>query len=531
MNLTPRSPDMIEEAERRGGPAPPRPRLGRAWSRHRVRSHRWDKLPSELNVADYDVVMLNFAAFEDRELAEGFPQERLPGVESMARWSSGAEVIAIGNPSTLIGSLRENGFTRSIETRDRCDYWLPVEISVEENTGTQYDVEAEEWASFFEHLSGWRWFATGYVPSCYYAPTEYLQPVTDKAHHLFAAFQPIATTRFGKQIALRVHLRAIRYGRFLESYSGMAEGDPRSAELVLEAASVFWLPAPDPVSVEDAIDAILAERYGIARVARVPDWVVAYSLPAEAPIASEIALMEQERQDVEQRMSEARTCAAEAARARLCSTEAARTTSSDCSRTLRELGAGVEDPEAKGIEDGKLFRGEGQAALEIKGQTGSINLQDVRQVVQWETDATAKDGINYKPLIVGNPHCDKPLEAREQFLAPNAAAHADTPALGVLTTAQLFEALSQKQAGSFDEAHFWEVVFETVGVADLTSRHPLTRSGPRTMGSRDADRRAVRRIHAGRGTAARYRARRRGPATVEAVQLVVHELTARVSSA
>jgi hypothetical protein len=36
-----------------------------------VRSHRWDKLPNDLNVADYDVVVLNFAAFEVKELAEG----------------------------------------------------------------------------------------------------------------------------------------------------------------------------------------------------------------------------------------------------------------------------------------------------------------------------------------------------------------------------------------------------------------------------------------------------------------------------
>ena len=439
-----------------------------------VRSHRWDKLPSDLNVADYDVVVLNFAAFEDRGLAEGFPQERLPGVETMARLVfSGAEVIAIGNPSTLIGSLREDRLSLSIETRDRCDYWLPVEISVEEDRGTQYDVNAEEWDFYFKHVSGWHWFATGDVPARHYAPTEYLQPVTDKAHQLFVALEPVATTRFGKQVASRVHLPAIRYERFLHDYSGMAEGDPRSAELVLEASSVFWLPAPDPVSVEEAIDAILEERYGIARVARVPDWAEAYSLPAEARIASEIALMEQERQDVEQRLSEARACAAEAARTRLLLYGSGEDDFETIVRnSLRELGARVEDPERKGIEDGKLFRSEGQAVLEIKGRTVPISLQDIRQVVQWNTDASAMDGINYKSLIVGNPHCDKPLEEREEVLAPNAAAHAENARVGVLTTAQLFEALSQKQAGSFDEAHFWNVVFETVGVAELTEPAP-----------------------------------------------------------
>ncbi len=458
---------MTEETEQS------RPRrhlvLGSDGHGHGVRSHRWDKLPNELNVADYDVVVLNFATFENQELAEGFPQERLPSVESMARLVfSGAEVIAIGDPSALIGSLPENPLTRAIETRDRCDYWLPVEISVEENSGTQYDVDGKEWAAYFEHLSRWRWIATGAAPSRYYHPTEYLQPVTDKAHTLFVAFEPVATTRFGRQIALRVHLRAIRYGRFLESYSGMPEGDPSSAELVLEASSVFWLPPPDRVSVEEAVDTILAERYGIAREVRLPDWAQAYSLPAQASIASEIALMEQERQDVEQRMSEARSRAAEAARARLLLYGSGENDFESIVRdTLRELGAGVEDPEAKGIEDGKLIRDEGQAVLEIKGRTGPISLQDVRQVVQWTTDATAKDSISYKPLIVGNPQCDKPLEERGEVLAPNAAAYAENTDVCVVTTTQLFEALRRKHDGIFDEPRFWKAVFGTIGVTRL----------------------------------------------------------------
>jgi hypothetical protein len=113
--------------------------------------------------------------------------------------------------------------------------------------------------------------------------------------------------------------------------------------------------------------------------------------------------------------------------------------------TLRSLGARVEDPEAKGTEDGKLFRDGGQAVLEIKGRDGPIKLADVRQVVQWAAEATAKDGIEYEALILGNPDCHKPLEDRGEVLAPNAAAYALTSGVGVLKTTQLFAALRQKR--------------------------------------------------------------------------------------
>ena len=114
-------------------------------------------MPADLNVADYDVVILNFAAFEDRELAEGFPTDRLPSVESMTRlvFSSNAEIIAVGDPSARIGTgadrpgpIYDPGF--------RADYWLPFNLGVEEDSGTQYEVEAQEWAEYFTHLS-WAW--------------------------------------------------------------------------------------------------------------------------------------------------------------------------------------------------------------------------------------------------------------------------------------------------------------------------------------------------------------------------------------
>src|SRR4051794_18962501 len=105
-----------------------------------VRSHRWDKLPTDLNVADYDVVVLNFSAFEDKDLAEGFPPDRLPARASMTRllFSPDAEIIAIGDPSTPIGPPpKEDSRAPWYDTRVRADYWLPFFMGAEEDVGTQ----------------------------------------------------------------------------------------------------------------------------------------------------------------------------------------------------------------------------------------------------------------------------------------------------------------------------------------------------------------------------------------------------------
>ena len=91
----------------------------------------------------------------------------------------------------------------------------------------------------------------------------------------------------------------------------------------------------------------------------MPEWVELYSLPAEASIVAEIALMEQERQDLEQRISEARSRAREAARPRLLLYASGEDDLEPIVReTLRLLGGRVDNPESKGIEDGRLFRDE-----------------------------------------------------------------------------------------------------------------------------------------------------------------------------
>jgi hypothetical protein len=107
------------------------------------------------------------------------------------------------------------------------------------------------------------------------------------------------------------------------------------------------------------------------------------------------------------------------------------------------------------------------AVLEIKGRNGAIKQDDVREVVQWAVDAKMRDGQDYKPLILGNAYCDKPLSERGDVLAPNGANYARNGGVAVVTTSQVFEALRQKQAGTFDEQRFWTTIFETSGAVGL----------------------------------------------------------------
>jgi hypothetical protein len=430
-----------------------------------VTAYPWDKLPEDLNVADYDVVVLNFAAFEDRALAEGYPKERLPSRETLARliFAPKSEIIAIGDPSIRIGAPPSpEGPVPFLDTRKRADYWLPCYLHVEENQGTSYQVVAEEWQPYFDVFKGWSWIATGTV-SRNGEPYEYLHPVTTDANDLGFQLEAIAVTRFQKAIAMKVSFSAYR----------SVPGDPTgyrgrsTREPVMTSSPVIWLPAPTDVSASEAIDLLLRERHGVAEEARRPEWADSYSMPAEAPIAEEITQLEDERREVERKLADARQRATRAAEPNKLLYEKGEVLEPIVRAALRELSAEVTQPEVEGIEDGVLNRAEGAAVLEIKGREAQIRQSDVRQVVQWAADAQLRDGVVYKPIIVGNPFCGTRPDERGDPLGPNARAYAENGGVVLISTLQLYEALRQTQQGTFDEEAFWQAIFDSTGTVDL----------------------------------------------------------------
>lgn len=430
-----------------------------------VQAHAWDDLPKGLNVADYDVVILNFASLDSQALAESVPVDRLPDPASFARllFSPGGEVVAIGDPRTSIGPPLKEGEHPFQDRRRRADYWLPFNLEVEENHGESFSVGSDEWRSFFDRLTAWRWILSGDSEGMGEA-TQYLAPVHRQANVLAFRFDVIAETRFRKPIATKI---------LLEGLSASQGGQYP----LIHSGPAYWLPASDQVSAHEAVDLLLRERYGIAQEEREPVWVNDYTLPSEIPISNEIEALRSSLSDLESQLADAIDRAADAARPKRLLFEKGKEALEPIVRdALRKMGARVEDPEVAGIEDGRLFRDGRAAVVEIKGRDGVIKQNDVRQVVQWASDAQLQDGISYKPLIVGNPYCATRLEERKEPLTGNAKSYAENGGVALLTTVQLYEALRKKQLGELDEDAFWDAVFDANGLVDLPGPEAL--SGP-----------------------------------------------------
>ncbi len=320
----------------------------------------WEKLGEGINVADYNVVILNFASFRaNRALAEGFPIDRLPKRQAMTRllFSEHSEVIAIGDPAMLIGPPPPPLGSQQpyVDIRERADYWLPNLIETEDNEGATYSVIDEEWEFYFENLSRYRWFAAGELRQQVQNAIEYFSPVSDEPQMVDTELRPLAQTRFGKALGLRLEvLGKVMYRYNPPNGPAVAGGALQGIKEVLRSGPVFWLPAPDRISASEAIDLILSERYGVRSPARTPAGLKGYSLPAEAPIAAEIEQLEAERRGVDDQIKEAREHADQAAKPRALLYEKGETLEVIVRQTLCELGAEVTEPAKEGVEDGRL---------------------------------------------------------------------------------------------------------------------------------------------------------------------------------
>jgi hypothetical protein len=101
----------------------------------------------------------------------------------------------------------------------------------------------------------------------------------------------------------------------------------------------------------------------------------------------------------------------------------------------------------------------------------------------WITAAVAEENWDGKGLLVINPFRTKPPGSRGKTMEEPTRRVVERNGLAVLTTTQLFVALTQHQSGALDVRAFWSRVREAVGLVDIPELGPP----PETEPPSDAD--------------------------------------------
>jgi nucleotide-binding universal stress UspA family protein len=426
-----------------------------------VISYAWDRLPADLNVADFDVVLMNMMAFEDDEdLRAGIQLDRLPSTDQFARLIlSQSELIAIGSLTTTLGDSSKRkerilGGVPAFSINERpVTWWCPVDLATVRSNGDVRDVHYS-WSEYLDLVKRYTWHFD-HLESGLYKPTYSLQAAHPEADQLYMEPQALASTRFKKAVAVELRFNGVRTKGIYEPTR------------VAYGGSAVLLPRPTECSVEEAIDLMLQTRYEIAQADRVPDWIDDFQLPNEAEPREKMTEQEERITQALRVLEDAKERAEDEGRFRKLLYETGEDVLEPVVRdALRELGASVVDPVVKGREDGRLeWPPEKRGMLEIKGRKGALRVSDVRELDHWVRDALVEwpsKGI----LIACLGKEDRPGQ-RANLFPPNCVTLAERTGIALLTTTQLYEALRRHQLSELDVEAFFEQLFSTSGICDF----------------------------------------------------------------
>lgn len=452
--------------------------LGSTAHSRQITAYTWDKLPSSLNVANYDVIILNLVPFAEGQHDEGIDLETLPSQESF--WhlllSEDAEIIMIGSPEVGIPSIltpprgvppatpspRSSSATPAADEPMRrvpgyrppvqppassppprlsrnVMWWFPLTLNFASVSGERIGTIDPSFQYYFQYVKSWSFYVVGGIVFKQKG-VEDLEP----------KIQPIAQTRFGAPIAFELSL-------FNEKSKEVLPG------------KVIWLPATTDLPSTDAVNLILRERYGIGTEQTAPIWTQVYELPREQPIKEEVHRLEAETQRLKDMLQGAQQQLQQEGRFRKLLYETGEDVLEPVVReALRELEAIVVEPQKRGREDGRLTDPSGrQGMLEIKGVKGQAKLDHVRQLRQWVEDAECEEVWEGKGILIANVFIESPPQQRRVSFSENSVPLAKRANLCLITTTQLFRALVDHQRGELDVMAFWDTIFNTSGVCPL----------------------------------------------------------------
>jgi hypothetical protein len=452
--------------------------LGSEHHGRHVRAYSWAGLPEALNVADFDVVILNFEAFKDESVRTNVQLKRLPSTEHFARliFSEGSRVFAFGDPTVQFGG-QESVFAgrQSAWSFQRGTWWLPIDLPVKADAGEVIQDVNPSWQFWFDHVRRFHWHFWDQPTSADPYRHRAALNAAPWAEGFVATWKPLAATRYGDPIAIQLEISAYRTTKRQTQFT--------NAEYRTERApgEVYWLPTPTEVSQHEAIDLLLRE-IGITVESQPPAWLDDFLLPE---YRRKLAALSRERAQLEtarERLATADAAAAEQSRfERLLFEQGKDALEPVVREALTRLGATVFEPAVPGIEDGRLIDPQGrQAMLEIKGRRGQLKLEDVRQLDGWMRTAIAEESWTGKGLLCANLKLEEPPDERSDLVAPNALAFAERVGIAIVTTSQLHEALREHETEGFDSKAFWDSLQSVSGLVGL----PQSRRGSVTSSAR-----------------------------------------------
>jgi hypothetical protein len=398
----------------------------------------WTEVRSRATtVADYNTVIIDLLTLQTLEFSRVPHEGGLPPIEDFAHllFSQESELIVVGNPTKFHG--------------DRMSpwWWSPIQFEARDSSGTEVVDVDPRFAYLYRDDYHWSAYFTG-TSTARRDAAKFASAVTGGGDLRLARRDPLAATRFEKPLGIEIAFAA-----------GPKVSGP-----------AFWLPYFAEQTSYGTIGDILRRRYGVGGRREPPAWVSDYSLPDLGPVITSIRELEAEIAKARSRLDEERRLALRVERFRELLYETGEPLEVIVCDALGALGGKVARLGSSGREDARVTDPTGRTyVIEVKGRSGALKRADVRQLAEWvlraeEEDPKGWDGVG---LLIHNSFCGEAPGRRANPYADETLHFAQRRGLSLMTTAQLFQALSDHQAGNLSVEAFWDLAAQRPGACSL----------------------------------------------------------------
>jgi hypothetical protein len=425
-----------------------------------VISYLWEKLPEDLNFADFNIVIMDMTRFEDRNFIDVLPNYNLikkSNFENFLFFKKN-ELIVIGYPFCYTKPAEVGSGRMVFEFADQFPYYPPFIDAC----GDGIEKVNKEFEFYFKNVKKWK----KHLKSNSFSYEFKLTEIPDFIKNNFKVASEFKSFICITPIALTLSQHPIAFS-FTSSFLFIEHRLMSDQPGNVCTAKVINLSPTTTVSAETAIKSILVNRYKMTLELSFPVWLNKYKTSIQEKIESNLISLFKKKLDIEREIEDQNQYLKNEIKFQKLLFEQGTELQIIVYDALALLGAEVDRIDKK-EDDGKIIAPNGKKGiLEIKGKSKSIARDDIRQLDDWKDVLEIKDSIERKGILIANCFIGEPISERNQYFPDDCIKKAKANEFCLLKSSQLFKAICSFKEDKLNIKDFWDEVFATNGVCKL----------------------------------------------------------------
>jgi hypothetical protein len=242
-------------------------------------------------------------------------------------------------------------------------------------------------------------------------------------------------------------------------------GEPIAAEVSIGKGSIVFLPLCEHANMSDILVECATSSFKKSIERPPPTWTEKIRVPNEDTAQKSLDALAKKISELQAEYDTAFAALEEKTRVKKLLYEKDEPLEEAVKKAFEELGFTLTK---KGDKDWIASSDVGEAILEVTGSEGSIDIDKLRQLLDYWIDDYKESGVEKKAILVGNHFANDPPEARGEPFTEKVLETSKVYSMCLIPALELFNVILSLREGKVKTQDIRKKIIETVGIFQLT---------------------------------------------------------------